>query len=84
MVVAVRRWWSYLLFWRPPFLDGVVIVNLKSDPHTALRGVVWSSRGRWFVLRNAALVEFGSPDKPIDGEVIVHRENIAFLQLLGG
>jgi len=62
----------------------VVIVNLKDDPTTAIRGVLWSSRGAWLTVRNAALLRAGTPEAPtqLDGEVIVHRSNVSFLQVL--
>ena len=76
------RW---LLWWRPPCLLRVVIVNLKDDPQTAIRGVLWGSRGAWLTVRQAALLRGGSPEVPattLDGEVVVHRSNVAFLQVL--
>jgi hypothetical protein len=78
----VQRWWSRLLFWRAPFLEGAVLVNLISDPDTALRGVAWRTRGAWIVLRSASLVKARTEAAVIDGEVIVHRSNVAFIQVL--
>jgi len=57
-------------------------VNLKDDQTTALKGVLWTSRGPWLTLKDAALLKSGSPPTPIDGEAIVHRSNVAFLQVL--
>ena len=73
------RW---LLWWRPPCLLRVVIVNLKDDPQTAIKGVLWASRGAWLTVRQAALLRAGEGPTPVDGEVIVHRSNIAFLQVI--
>lgn len=73
------------LWWRPPCLLRVVIVNLKDDPQTAIRGVLWTSQGAWLTVRNAALLRSGVAEAPttaLDGEVVVHRSNIAFLQVL--
>ena len=72
----------WLLFWRPPCLLRSVIVNLKDDPSTAIRAVLWSTRGPWLTFRDASLLKAGSPPTPMDGEVIVHRSNVAFLQVL--
>jgi hypothetical protein len=72
--------------WDPPLLR-VVIVNLKSDPDLALRGVLWS-RGPWFTLRQAELLRAphpgqpAQPPTPLDGEAVVHRSNVAFFQVV--
>jgi hypothetical protein len=68
--------------WRPPFLLRSVIVNLKDDTTTALQGVVWSARGPWFTLRNAHILKSGEQPTVADGELIVHRDNVAFLQVV--
>jgi len=74
------RW---LLWWRPPCLLRVVIANLKDDPTMAIRGVLWSSRGRWLVLREASILMKGATTTTaLDGEVVVHRSNVAFLQVI--
>jgi len=74
------RW---LLWWRLPALLRVVIVNLKDDPNTAIRGVLWSSRGAWLTVRQASLLRAGIAEATVvDGEVIVHRSNVSFLQVL--
>jgi hypothetical protein len=72
------RWW-----WEPPCLLRVVIVNLRSDDREAIRGVLWSMRGPWLTVRQATLLREGSADATtVDGEIIVHRDNIAFLQVV--
>jgi len=58
------------------------ILNLKDDPTTALRGVLWSARGPWLTFRDASLLKQGVSATPIDGEVIIHRSNVSFLQVL--
>ena len=82
MALHVHGWFSSLLFWRPPFLYGSVIVNLISETDSALRGVAWGQRGPWLTLRQAALLRANAEPAPIDGEVVVHRSNIAFVQVL--
>src|SRR5580765_7732241 len=47
---------SWLLWWRQPPRLIDVLVNLKHDPDSALRGVLWSARGGWVVLRSAKLI----------------------------
>lgn len=73
------RWLRWL---RAPFLFRLCIVNLVSDPETALRGVIWQTRGPWLVLRQVALLKGSTPPTPVDGEVVVHRDNVAFVQLV--
>jgi hypothetical protein len=71
-------WFS--AFWRPPFLLRSCILNLKSGE--ALSGVVWSTRAGWIALRKASLLKAGAPPMAIDGDVIVARDNIDFVQVL--
>jgi hypothetical protein len=53
------------------------IVNLKSG--TAMRGVIYARAGDWYILRQAALL----PDnKPIDGEVLIKKSDIDFIQIV--
>jgi len=76
--VALQR----LLFWRPPCLLRTVLVNLKTDPDV-LRGVLWASRGSWLVLREPELLRAGQPAARLEGgEVVIHRSNVAYLQVL--
>jgi hypothetical protein len=58
-----------------------VIVNLRSDRDTAIRGVLWQVRGPWFVLRTVDLLSSGTPTR-MDGDVVIHRDNVAFLQVV--
>lgn len=76
------RWWSRLLWWRPPFLFGEVVINLTSAPDESIRGACWRVQGLWFVLRGASLCKAGREPMPIDGDVVVHRSNVAFVQVL--
>ena len=73
----------FLLWWRPPCLLRTVIVNLISDDAVALKGVLWASRGPWLTLRHVSAVraEGGSVSR-LDGEVVVHRSNVAFVQVV--
>jgi hypothetical protein len=68
-------------WWRPPFLLRTVIVNLKDEPTAAIQGACWSARGPWLVLRRASLLKAGTEATPIDGEIVIHRDNISFLQV---
>lgn len=64
----------------PPCLLQSVIVNLKDDPAVALHGVLFDTRGHWFILRQASMLKAGEPPTPVDGELLVPVSNISFLQ----
>lgn len=56
-----------------------VIVNLKSG--SAIEGALFDERGPLLVLKNALLHERGaSGPTPMDGDVIVERQHIDFVQ----
>ena len=67
-----------------------VLISLISEADRAgIRGVLWATRGAWLVLRNAELckaVDVRAPDEkaaiPSPGEVVIHRSNVAYLQVL--
>jgi hypothetical protein len=75
-------WWRALLWWRPPCLLRRVIVNLKDNRDLALRGVLFRSRGAWLCLHAVEALHAQRPAARMDGEVVVHRSNVAFLQVL--
>lgn len=76
------HWLSWLFWWRPPAMLQLVIVNLQDDRTTAIRGVLWTSRGPWLRLREPMLLKVGLEPVLLDGEVIIHRSNISFLQVV--
>lgn len=57
-----------------------VIVNLKTG--AAFRGVVWRRRGPFLVLRNTTMLRNRQEATPVDGEVVVDRAEIEFIQVL--
>jgi hypothetical protein len=73
---------DWFFFWRPPCRLRRVIVNLTYAPTEALQGVLWSYRGGWITLRDASGLTAGKHATPIDGEVIVHRSNVAYFQVV--
>lgn len=74
------RW----LFWRRrvPCLLQRVIVNLV-DGETAIQGVLFDERGRWFVLKDAKLLATGRAPTAMDGDVVIECAKVAFFQALG-
>jgi hypothetical protein len=77
--------WAWLVsLVRPPHLYRLCLVNTVSDPDTAFRCVVWHARGEWLVLRQVALIKPQGPPTPLDGEVVIHRSNVSFIQVMPG
>ena len=58
-----------------------VVVNTRTEK--AFRGVLWRSRRRHLVLRNAELVGPRGERTPVDGEVVIDRSNVDFIQVTG-
>lgn len=58
-----------------------VIVNLVGD--RAVSGVLWSRRGGLVVLKQAELLEPGVAPVPMDGDVLIERPRIDFIQAAG-
>jgi len=56
-----------------------VIVNTKTQ--LAFRGVLWARRADYLVLRNAELIQPGG-QTDIDGEIVIERANVDFLQVM--
>lgn len=55
-----------------------VVVNL--DDGTAVHGVFYRQRGPLIILGNASLLEPGTDPVPLDGEVIIERTRVRFIQ----
>jgi small nuclear ribonucleoprotein (snRNP)-like protein len=58
-----------------------VVVNLHSN--RAFVGILWAQRGPLLVLRNAIMHEPGAKPSPIDGELVVERAQVEFIQVTG-
>lgn len=74
--VISTAWWHR----RPPHLSRRVLVTLVSSDQYTLRGVVWQVRGRWVILRDAAVLHADGRVTVMDGELLVDQRNIAFVQ----
>ena len=57
-----------------------VIVNTKTE--RAFRGVLWRRRWGYLVLRNAELIKARGETVLVEGEVVILRENVDFIQVL--
>ncbi|MFF9043339.1 hypothetical protein [Streptomyces parvulus] len=67
--------------WRRTAVRKRVIVNL---PDKAFRGVLWAKRGPLLVLRDAELLEAGREPQAVDGEIVIERARVEFMQVLAG
>lgn len=57
-----------------------VVVNLETGD--VVRGVMWGHRGGYLTLRNAEV--FGSGQfTAADGEIVVERRRVSFVQVVG-
>jgi hypothetical protein len=54
-------------------------VNL---PDKAFSGILWAKRGPLLVLRDVELLEAGRQPQRVDGEVVVERSKVEFMQVL--
>ncbi len=57
-----------------------VIVNTKTD--RSFRGVLWRQRAGYLVLRNAELLKPRGETAWLDGELVIERANVDFVQVL--
>lgn len=56
-----------------------VVVNMNGG--RAFAGILWARRGPLLVLRNAVMHEPGGATVPLDGEVVVERARVEFIQV---
>lgn len=70
-----------MFWWRRTAVRKRVVVNLTDK---AFAGVLWAKRGPLLVLRDAVLMQHGAADTPMDGEVVVERSKVEFIQVAGG
>lgn len=59
-----------------------MIVNFVHDPSEAIEGVLYAYRGGWLTLKECSPLKAGHVPEKIPGDVVVHRDRIAFLQAL--
>jgi len=70
-------WW----WWRPPYVLRTVILNFRDEASVPIGGVLWSSRGPYLTLKQATL-DPANQKVALDGDVIVERERLAFVQVV--
>jgi len=57
-----------------------VIVN---QAERAFAGILWGQYGPLLVLRNAELLQAGTAPQALDGEVVIERASVHFIQIVG-
>lgn len=65
--------------WRRTAVRRRVVVNL---PDKAFTGVLWAKRGPLLVLRDVQVLEGARAPQSVDGEVVVERRQVEFIQVL--
>jgi hypothetical protein len=73
--------WFWRLIGRVPCIRRQVIVNF-TDGRTAIRGVLFGESGSWLTLKQAAMLSQTTAAVPMDGDVVVHRSQVLFLQVV--
>lgn len=58
-----------------------VIINTKSDK--TFRGIIWKHNSQFVILKNVELLHSSKQATPVDGEVIIYRTDIDFIQVIG-
>lgn len=67
--------------WRRTAVRKRVVVNLADK---AFQGVLWAKRGPLLVLRDVELLEAGRGPQRVDGEIVIERSRVEFVQVTGG
>lgn len=71
-----------LLWWRCPAILKEVIINLTYDHEVAYQGVLFACNGAWLTFKSVSVLRGREQPAPMDGDMVVHREQIAFLQVV--
>jgi hypothetical protein len=58
-------------------------VLVQLDTGRAVVGTLWSTKGRRVVIKSAELLEPGNEPTRMDGDVIVERERVEYIQAVG-
>jgi len=67
------------MFDRYPVLRNV-IVTTKTD--NSFRGVLWQRKREFLVLRNAEMLKPRGERVALDGELVIERSNVDFIQVV--
>lgn len=59
-------------------------VLLVTSHDVTIEGILWAHRGPLMVLRSASVhVTPGNPATPVDGEMVIERDRIEWMQVIG-
>jgi hypothetical protein len=76
--------WSGLLYlWlsRPPCMAQRVTLAIKGESAFALEGILWSTRGRWLVLREVQTLLSDNSTRTFAGECVIDKANVTWIQV---
>lgn len=65
--------------WRRSALNRRVVVNLKTGK--VFDGVLFAKRGPILIIKGAKLLEAGRDPVTVDGDVLIERSNVDFVQV---
>lgn len=67
------------MWWRRIAVRRRVVVNMKGG--TAFEAILWKRKGPYLILRDALYMEPGVKPVQVDGEVIITKSDVAWIQL---
>ena len=67
--------------WTLPRRRRRCLVNMLGDEGT-IEGVLWARRGAWVILKDGRLLRPNGDAVRVDGDVMIDRATIAFIQVL--
>jgi small nuclear ribonucleoprotein (snRNP)-like protein len=82
LLIGAATWATFRIRNDRLSLRARVLVSLVDGK--AIRGVLWARKGRLLVLRDATLIETGAAPVDMDGDVLVDRDRVEFVQAAGG
>jgi hypothetical protein len=81
-ILGAVGWHAFETVWsRRLMLRRRVLVSLTSG--RAVTGVMWTRRGRLLVLKDAQLHEQGADPAGMDGDVVIDRDLVEYVQAAG-
>lgn len=72
---------TYRYIERPPCVTSRVVVRFRDPQTPGVTGVLWTTRGKWLVLRDSQSDVDGRIQR-VDGEVLIPRDRVLYIQRL--
>jgi hypothetical protein len=81
---ACMTWlaWRWHRDTQMPALKCLVLLNFTHSENSALRGVLFARHGEYLLLKQVTLVHGDGTTAIADGDVLIDRARVAFLQVL--